>query len=140
MVSGLLGPAEGHAGLYFDRAWGEIARLGGGGRAKRTLNSARIGFLGHTYPGMLDMYSDFTMHHAQLGAHVEVLEMDDLPGTRPPGHRCRIAANGQIRPVFEIAQPGRDKISMPVTEESLRWSAGWRSASTGWQPTSTWMA
>jgi L-arabinose isomerase len=36
------------------------------------------GFLGHTYPGMLDMYSDFTMHQAQLGAHIEVLEMDDL--------------------------------------------------------------
>ena len=44
----------------------------------RELSYARVGFLGHTYPGMLDMYSDFTMHHAQLGAHVEVLEMDDL--------------------------------------------------------------
>jgi L-arabinose isomerase len=27
---------------------------------------------------MFDMYSDFTMHHAQLGLHVEILEMDDL--------------------------------------------------------------
>jgi L-arabinose isomerase len=27
---------------------------------------------------MLDMYSDFTQHHAQLGLHVEVLEIDDL--------------------------------------------------------------
>jgi L-arabinose isomerase len=27
---------------------------------------------------MLDMYADFTAVHAQLGAHVEVLEMDDL--------------------------------------------------------------
>ena len=39
---------------------------------------ARMGFLGHTYPGMLDMYSDFTMITAQTGMHVEVLEMCDL--------------------------------------------------------------
>ncbi len=47
-------------------------------RAWRALRMARIGFLGHTYPGMLDMYSDFTMVSAQTGAHVEVLEMCDL--------------------------------------------------------------
>jgi L-arabinose isomerase len=44
----------------------------------RSVQYSRIGFLGHTYPGMLNMYSDFTMHHAQLGTHVEVLELDDL--------------------------------------------------------------
>ena len=42
------------------------------------MRGARFGFLGHTYPGMLDMYSDFTQHHAQVGSHVEVLEMCDL--------------------------------------------------------------
>ncbi len=88
------------------------------------MNSARIGFLGHTYPGMLDMYSDFTMHHAQLGAHVEVLEMDDLHQRVSRATDAEIAAKiAEIRRVFEIARPGRDKISMPVTEEGLRWSA-----------------
>ncbi|MCU0504091.1 MAG: L-fucose/L-arabinose isomerase family protein, partial [Anaerolineae bacterium] len=125
----LLGPAEGHAGLYFDRAWGEIADWVAAARAKRTLNSARIGFLGHTYPGMLDMYSDFTMHHAQLGAHIEVLEMDDLHARVRQVTDAEIAAKtAEIRRVFEIvgersSPTGRDKISMPVTEESLRWSA-----------------
>ena len=33
------------------------------------------------------------------------------------------AKTAEIRRVFEIAQPGRDNISMPVTAESLRWSA-----------------
>lgn len=47
-------------------------------RAWRALRTARLGFLGHTYPGMLDMYSDFTAVSAQTGAHVEVLEMCDL--------------------------------------------------------------
>jgi L-arabinose isomerase len=37
-----------------------------------------MGFLGHTYGGMLDMYSDFTMVQAQTGLHVELLEMCDL--------------------------------------------------------------
>jgi L-arabinose isomerase len=37
-----------------------------------------MGFLGHTYPGMLDMYSDFTMITAQTGMYVEVIEMCDL--------------------------------------------------------------
>src|SRR3990172_3951861 len=77
-VTGLLNPSTGHAHEYFERAWNEIGDWVGGAAVKRQLNSARIGFLGHTYPGMLDMYSDFTIHHAQLGAHVEVLEMDDL--------------------------------------------------------------
>lgn len=124
VVSGLLGPADGPAGRYFDRAWAEIAGWVAAARAKRAINAARIGFLGHTYPGMLDMYSDFTMHHAQLGAHIEVLEMDDLHRRVHAATDGEIAAKlAEIRRVFEIAQPGRDRISMPVTEEGLRWSA-----------------
>ena len=44
----------------------------------RTLKYRRMGFLGHTYPGMLDMYSFFTMIQAQTGLHVEILEMCEL--------------------------------------------------------------
>ncbi len=124
VVSGLLSPVAGHAGRYFERAWAEVADWIAAARVKRAVNSARIGFLGHTYPGMLDMYSDFTMHHAQLGAHIEVLEMDDLHQRVAAATEEEVAAKtAEIRRVFEIAQPGRDKISMPVTEEALRWSA-----------------
>jgi|YNPNPStandDraft_1061719.scaffolds.fasta_scaffold29634_2 L-arabinose isomerase len=124
VVSGLLGPADGPAGRYFERAWNEIAEWVAAARVKRALNSARIGFLGHTYPGMLDMYSDFTMHHAQLGAHIEILEMDDLHQRVAQATDAEIAAKiAEIRRVFEIARPGRDKISQPVTEEGLRWTA-----------------
>jgi len=124
VVTGLLNPAEGHAGLYFDRAWDEIADWVNAAAVKRQMNTARIGFLGHTYPGMLDMYSDFTMHHAQLGAHIEVLEMDDLHERVAAASEAEVAVKiDEIHQVFDIAQPGRDKISMPVTEDSLRWSA-----------------
>jgi L-arabinose isomerase len=68
------------SGMLFDdeTAWGEIEEWCRAANAVRTLRASRFGFLGHTYPGMLDLYSDFTMHHAHLGLHVEVLEMDDL--------------------------------------------------------------
>src|SRR5829696_3989925 len=68
------------SGTLFDdeRAWGEIREWCEAASVLRSLQYGRTGFLGHTYPGMLDMYSDFTMHHAQLGMHIEVLEMDDL--------------------------------------------------------------
>jgi L-arabinose isomerase len=73
---------------------------------------------------MLDMYSDFTMHHAQLGAHVELLEMDDLHERVQAATPAEVDAKlAEIRETFDIAQPGRDKISMPVTSEALRWSA-----------------
>jgi len=124
VVTGLLGPAEGRSNQYFERAWDEIADWVNAARVKRQLNQARIGFLGHTYPGMLDMYSDFTMHQAQLGAHIEVLEMDDLHERVQAASPAAIDAKlDEIRRVFRVAEPGRDKISMPVTETSLRWSA-----------------
>lgn len=124
VVSGLLGPAEGAANTYHERAWAEIAEWVQAAGVVRSLSYSRLGFLGHTYPGMLDMYSDFTMHHAQLGAHVEVLEMDDLQKRVRGASEDEIAAKiGEIKETFELAAPGKDRISMPVTDEALRWSA-----------------
>jgi L-arabinose isomerase len=70
------------------------------------------------------MYSDFTMHHAQLGTHIELLEMDDLHRRVEAITDAEIAAKiEEIRRTFQMAEAGRDRISMPVTEEALRWSA-----------------
>jgi L-arabinose isomerase len=97
-------------------AWSEIEDWCRAASVRRALRTSRVGFLGHTYPGMLDMYSDFTMVHAQTGAHVEVLEMCDLAR--------RVDAVGQAeideklkaaREVFELADS--------VNEESLAWAA-----------------
>jgi L-arabinose isomerase len=103
--------------LYDDpAAWGEIEDWCRAAHAARALREGRIGFLGHTYPGMLDMYADFTAVHAQTGGHVEVLEMDDL------AHRVQRVTNLEISArmaetmeVFEI--------SPNVTEDDLRWAA-----------------
>ncbi len=88
LVSGLLGlnetPACSLANEVTDKhpeaieAWRQIEQWVKAASALRTLREGRMGFLGHTYPGMLDMYSDFTMIQAQTGMHVEILEMCDL--------------------------------------------------------------
>jgi L-arabinose isomerase len=80
--------------------------------------------MGHTYAGMLDLYSDFTAVHAQLGAHVEVLEIDDLGECVHAASEADVAAKvAEIRSVFAFADPSDDPIAGPVTDEQLDWSA-----------------
>jgi L-arabinose isomerase len=106
------------------RAWRIIQEWVQAAAVQRALNHGRIGFLGHTYPGMLDMYSDFTMVQAQTGAHIEVLEMDDLEARVAAATEAQVAAKqAEILNTFEVAAPGSDKISMPVLPEALAWSA-----------------
>jgi L-arabinose isomerase len=106
------------------RAWGKIAAWVRAAGAARALRRARIGFMGHAYAGMLDMYADFTMVHAQLGAHVEVLEIDDL-GARVAAvtDARRAAKEAEIRAMFAFADPSSDPIAAPVEQEQLDWSA-----------------
>ena len=88
------------------------------------LRTARIGFLGHTYPGMLDMYSDFTQVHAQTGAHVEVLEIDDLVArVESADARAIDHKSDEIREVFDLADAGSDPIAAEITPEVFEWSA-----------------
>jgi L-arabinose isomerase len=106
------------------RAWRQINEWVQAASVVRSLSYSRIGFLGHTYPGMLDMYSDNTMMHAQLGAHIEVLEMDDLQARVANVTDADVQAKeNEIRNTFQFAEQGRDKISMPVMPEALAWSA-----------------
>jgi L-arabinose isomerase len=124
VVSGILSPTNGYANKYYERAWQEISDWVMAATVMRSINYSRIGFLGHTYPGMLDMYSDFTMHHAQLGTHIEVLEIDDLHQRVNSANDNEInAKTEEIKNIFDIAQPGSDKISMPVTDDAMNWSA-----------------
>jgi L-arabinose isomerase len=94
------------SGMLYDdtRVWQELRDWCRAATAKRALAGARFGFLGHTYPGMLDMYSDFTQHHAQLGLHVEVLEMCDLAErVRAVGDAEIAAKRDETYAVFDVA-------------------------------------
>ncbi len=124
VVTGLLYPAEGNASRYYDRAWSQIAEWVQAANVLHQLNYSRFGFLGHTYPGMLDMYSDLTMHHAQLGTHIEVLEMDDLQSRVKNISEAELEHKiDEIKSIFDLAEQGRDRISMPVTDAAMQWSA-----------------
>jgi L-arabinose isomerase len=110
--------------LEGDPAWGALREWLDAARAARSLRAARIGFLGHTYPGMLDMYSDFTQVHAQTGAHVEVLEIDDLVARVESAGADEIEGKeSEIRDVFDLADAGSDPIAAEITPEVLAWSA-----------------
>jgi L-arabinose isomerase len=107
-----------------ERAWAKIAAWVRAAGVAASLRRARIGFLGHTYPGMLDMYSDFTAVHAQLGAHVEVLEIDDLGARVAAVSPAEVEAKeAEIRAMFDFADPSDDPIAEPIEPEQLDWSA-----------------
>jgi L-arabinose isomerase len=107
-----------------DPAWDVLRQWLDAASAVRSLRSARIGFLGHTYPGMLDMYSDFTQVHAQTGAHVEVLEIDDLVERVESADADAVARKGdEIRSTFDLADAGVDPIAAEITPEVFDWSA-----------------
>jgi L-arabinose isomerase len=107
-----------------DPAWEVLREWLDAAAAARSLRGARIGFLGHTYPGMLDMYSDFTQVHAQTGAHVEVLEIDDLVERVESAAADAVQRKGdEIRSTFELADAGVDPIAAEITPDVFDWSA-----------------
>jgi L-arabinose isomerase len=99
-----------------ERAWGIIRDWVEAARAARVLKGSRFGVLGHTYPGMLDMVTDYTTHSARWGLHVEILEMCDLKDRVDDASRAEVAAKvKEVREVFEL-----DK---SVRKEQLEWAA-----------------
>jgi L-arabinose isomerase len=122
VVSGLLREQDGEAGTA---AWQEIRGWIRAATAARSLRCARVGFLGHTYPGMLDMYSDFTMVTGQTGIHIEVLEIDDLQRRVDQVTDTEIdAILARTRDLFEISSDSpSDPLAKAPQAEALRWSA-----------------
>ncbi|HEU4945842.1 MAG TPA: L-fucose/L-arabinose isomerase family protein [Kribbella sp.] len=61
-----------------ERAWSRIERWIKAAGVRAAFRHGRHGLLGHLYPGMMDVITDPTLVSAQLGGHVEMLEIDDL--------------------------------------------------------------
>lgn len=105
-------------------AWREIEHWVRAATAVSRLRRSRIGFLGHTYPGMLDMYSDFTQHTAQFGTHIEVLEMCDLARRLPKASDPAVRAKRQeaLR-LFEVSQDSpSDPLAKAPRPEEMSWA------------------
>src|SRR5688572_11925188 len=106
------------------RAWDEIADWLDAVKVQRTLSRSRIGFLGHTYPGMLDMYSDFTQHTGQLGVHIEVLEMDDLEARVNKVSEEQVQAKrDEATRIFDISEDSpSDPLAKKPKPEEMDWA------------------
>lgn len=106
------------------RAWGEIRAWVQSASVRRALKESRFGFLGNTYSGMLDMYSDFTMVQAQIGLHVEVLEIGDLIRLLNDVTTQEVAAKRtEVHDMFEVSSDSpADPIARKPTDEQLEWS------------------
>ena len=135
VLSGLLGLPETPAVSLTDentandpeaiRVWKEVADWIAAASAKRTLQNTTFGFLGNTYSGMLDMYSDFTMMTAQSGIHVEVLEMCDLKSVYDKVTDEDVAEHRRkMDELFQISgDSAADPLAKKPTEEAMNWSA-----------------
>lgn len=132
-VTGLLGLARQtpgavanevtHKHLAAITAWNQIEQWVNANHAMRTLQRSRIGFLGQTYPGMLDMYSDFTQHTSQLGVHIEVLEMCDLKQHVDAATAADIKKKQtEVKRMFEISG---DSPSDPLAREPKPAEMNW---------------
>lgn len=107
------------------RAWNEIYQWVQAAMVKRNLRHTRFGFLGNTYSGMLDLYSDFTMFQGQTGAQLQVLEMCDLHRLFETVTEEEIAAKRkEIADFFVISEDdAADPLAKKPTELQLNWSA-----------------
>lgn len=106
------------------QAWKEIDEWIQAVKVKQCLADAKFGFLGNTYNGMLDMYSDFTMLQAQTGIQVEVIEMCDLADlvevvTAEEIEKVKtVAAN-----IFDISESSpSERLAKKPTQEEFNWA------------------
>lgn len=65
-----------------DKVWTEISEWVAAAEVVKIMSHNRLGCMGHYYSGMLDIYTDLTMHVANFGGHMEMLEVDELSALR----------------------------------------------------------
>ncbi len=63
-------------------AWQEIEDWISAAKVVHIMYYNRLGLMGNYYGGMLDIYSNLTLHCATLGGHIEIIEVDELSAVR----------------------------------------------------------
>jgi len=99
-----------------DRAWGRVAGWVKAAGIRGALRHGRHGLMGHLYPGMLDVSTDLASVPAQLGGHVEVLEIDDLRVRVESVTDDQVAARTSLARALFTLDEG-------VKKEDLSWAA-----------------
>jgi L-arabinose isomerase len=130
VVTGVLGVENGRHGEagpdhpHALRAWADITDWVRAASVVSRLKRSRMGFLGQTYPGMLDMYSDFTQHTAQLGTHLEVLEISDLAHRLPKASEAAVQAKRrETQTIFDVSQDSpSDRLARAPKPAQMEWA------------------
>ncbi|MCP4165875.1 MAG: arabinose isomerase [Chloroflexi bacterium] len=111
-------------GEFQDKVWVQTQEWIEAAATRRALMNSRLGHLGHYYPGMLDMYTDFTMHQGYLGTHIEIVEMCDLADRVHHVSEAEIDVKvTEAQELFFMPEPGYDPVTEKVDPEELRWAA-----------------
>ena len=88
-------------GAHDDEAvWSNLEEWLAAARVRGALAAARVGLMGHYYSGMLDIMTDLTQVSIAFGAHMEILEVDELSALR--GEVSDEAIAGRVAEFHEI--------------------------------------
>ena len=84
-------------------AWNEIEAWIDAAKVAHTMEHNRLGLMGHYYGGMLDIYSDLTLHCAVFGGHMEIVEVDELAALRQKVTTAAVAERvSKFRETFDV--------------------------------------
>ena len=115
----ILGHMEGDARADAElKSWCSIARV------LHDLKTARIGLMGHVLEAMLDMHTDPTAITSAFGAHVVLVEPDDLMRhLRMVKPEVVAAKSERILGFFDTPDPVSDPITSKLTDADLETAA-----------------
>ena len=117
------------AGLVFgihidDRFRNDLHEWVRAANAVHAFKGVAFGFMGHTYEGMLDMNFDPTSVTKVVGSHVKMVEMCELVDYVEKCTEAEIDAKvEEIKEHFELMPPSYERMTVPIREEDVRWSA-----------------
>lgn len=98
------------------QVWDEVRDWIDASRVAHTMEHNRLGLMGNYYGGMLDIYSNLTLHCATFGGHIEIIEVDELSAIRQEVTPAQI--DGRVRHFMEVFDVQSD-----CSPEELRRSA-----------------
>lgn len=92
--------------------------------ALRTYKDCVIGYLGHTYDGMLDMNLDPTAYTGAFGIYIKMVEMCELVDYVENATDSEIAEKiDEISEVFDFTGASYDPTTKDIVKEDVEWAA-----------------
>ena len=85
--------------------WNEIAEWMQAANVAAALSENRLGLLGHSYSGMLDVATDLTALCGTFGVVVEMLEVEELSALREASRQAQRSRSAHPTHLLETPRP-----------------------------------